>query len=169
MRNLRQPAGTSRRLESFRASGPAFSFREDLPQLRLFLGHVRGVPRRLALPRGLRLAPPRRDEDGGPGEGGGRAGHRAAGSKAKRRKGTACAATRPCRLAIVNRGKAEDEKIAAVRLDADVDAVMRLLLEKLGAPEPPPYSLERDPLRLAAEQPGAGEPAGGGWRIGSNG
>ena len=68
---------------------------------------------------------------------------------------------------MINRGKALDEELAAVRIESDVDEVMRLLLKHLGLPEPPPYEPSTDPLLQMAEQPRAGEP-GAPWRIGGD-
>ena len=112
-------------------------------------------------PRGLRLAPPPAPRASGDGGG--------AGATGKRRRGkTASAAgTSVCRLAMINRGKALDEELAAVRIESDVDEVMRLLLKHLGLPEPPPYEPSTDPLLQMAEQPRAGEP-GAPWRIGGD-
>ena len=67
-------------------------------------------------------------------------------------------ASSKCRLAIINRGPCLDEELAAVRLDADVDAVMAKLLGQLGLPPPPEYDIERDPLRARVTKPHQGEP-----------
>ena len=64
-----------------------------------------------------------------------------------------------CRLAIVNRGKALDEDLASIKIEADVDAVCEELLRQLGLPLPPPYRVEDDPLRKRVIQPNAGEPS----------
>jgi hypothetical protein len=66
---------------------------------------------------------------------------------------------RKCRLAIINRGPTLDEELAALKLDADVDAVAAELLRLLGLPPPAEYALERDPLRAHVTLPRAGEPA----------
>ena len=71
----------------------------------------------------------------------------------------------PCRLAIVTKGKATDQALASVKIDADCDTVMARLREKLGyAAPPPPYDVARDPLLAIAVQPFEGEHAAP-WRI----
>ena len=92
-------------------------------------------------PAGLRLAPP-------PGE--------ASAADGKKRKGKAL--TSRCRLAIVNKGTALDEELAAIKIEADVDAVCEELRKQLGYPPPPPYIAEEDPLRKRVLVPREGEP-----------
>ena len=71
----------------------------------------------------------------------------------------------PCRLAIVTKGKATDQALASVKIDADCDTVMARLREKLGyAAPPPPYDVASDPLLKIAVQPFEGEHAAP-WRI----
>lgn len=66
----------------------------------------------------------------------------------------------PCKLAIVNRGPAVDEEFAALKIDADVDAVARGLLARLDVAEPPPYDFGGDPFTARAVAPADGEPRG---------
>ena len=111
-------------------------------------------------PHGVRLAPPPQESvtDAAP------TGNKD-GKAAKRRRGKGSSAkTSPCRLAIITRGKALDEELAAVKMSADVDKVMPRLLRALGLPDPPEYVAEADPLLGAAEAPHAGEPDAP-WRI----
>lgn len=65
-----------------------------------------------------------------------------------------------CKLAIVNRGPAVDEEFAALKIDADVDAVARGLLARLDVAEPPPYDFGGDPFTARAVAPADGEPRG---------
>ena len=71
---------------------------------------------------------------------------------------------RPCRLAIVGKGKVLDEELAILKIEEDVDVVARGLLRCLGLPEPPQYDPERDGILLDAMPPLPGEPAAP-WRI----
>ena len=70
----------------------------------------------------------------------------------------------PCRLVVINRGKAVDEELAALKIDADVDDVAVELHRLLGLPPPPPYRPEEDPLFRRAMAPREGEPAAP-WRF----
>ena len=74
----------------------------------------------------------------------------------------------PCLLAIVNKGKTMDENIAVLKIEEDVDAVMRALLDELGidtsASSIPPYTTDRDYVLNHAVAENAGEPAPE-WRI----
>ena len=102
-------------------------------------------------PKGVRLA----GAEEAPAEaagGGGRGGR--GGAKRPRRR----AAVRPCRLVIINRGRALDEDLAELKIEADVDEVAAKLLRELGLPPPPPYDPQADPLLAAAVPPAAGEP-----------
>ncbi|KAJ1457053.1 DHS-like NAD/FAD-binding domain-containing protein [Pelagophyceae sp. CCMP2097] len=69
-----------------------------------------------------------------------------------------------CKLVIVNKGKACDDELALIRIEADVDAVSAKLLELLGLPPPPAYDVTEDPFLKTVRQPFAGEPAAP-WRI----
>jgi NAD-dependent SIR2 family protein deacetylase len=108
-------------------------------------------------PRGLRLAPPTAAD--GPHQGG---------AKRPRGKGKEpCVAPRPapCRLVIINKGKAMDEEYAALKIEADVDEVAAALQRALGLPSPAEYRADRDPLQARAVPERQGEPAAP-WRFG---
>ncbi len=62
------------------------------------------------------------------------------GARGKRRKPA------PCELVIVSRGEVHDEKLASLKIEADVDEVSEELLRLLGLPPPPPYTPSSDPL-----------------------
>ena len=53
---------------------------------------------------------------------------------------------RPCKLAIVNKGKTTDQQYASLKIKSDVDAVSEALLAALGLPPAPEYDVARDPF-----------------------
>ena len=57
---------------------------------------------------------------------------------------------RSCRLALVAKGKVFDEEMACMKIDEDVDLVMKLLLCELGYESPSEYSPLNDPLMAEA-------------------
>ena len=70
-----------------------------------------------------------------------------------------------CRLAIINKGKAEDEEYAELKIEADVDETMAELLQELELAVPPEYCSDLDPVLRQALQVAEGEAAAP-WKIG---
>ena len=63
----------------------------------------------------------------------------------------------PCKLAIVTKGEVQDQEFAALKIEDDVDEVMRSLLECLGLDPAPEYDPSCDPILLNATAPFEGE------------